>query len=164
MNHNTFWNKIETPLGAMILVWDREGLITAAFAGTNSLPGHKNAQQKPCPSQFSKAFEDYFKGEPRALDSLPIKHHGSSFYRRVWRELRKIPFGETRSYSDIAKAVGSPKAVRAVGTANAKNPHTLIVPCHRVIGKDGALTGYGGGLRRKAWLLEHEQAIFPEAL
>lgn len=164
MNQNTYWDKIKTPLGALILVWDHEGLITVAFAGTSNLLSHKNAQKKQCPTQFSKAFEDYFNGDVQALDSLPIKQNGPAFYRKVWRELRKIPFGETRSYSEIAKAIGSPKAVRAVGTANAKNPHAIIVPCHRVIGKDGTLTGYGGGLKRKAWLLDHEGAPFSNSL
>ena len=162
MNENVFWDKIETPLGTMTLVWSQEGLLTGAFDGTSNLLSYKNAKRKKCPDHFSNAFEDYFKGDQGALDRLPIKQNGSAFYRKVWRELRKIPFGETRSYSDIATAVGSPNAVRAVGTANAKNPHTLIVPCHRVIGKDGSLTGYGGGLKRKAWLLEHEGASFSD--
>ncbi|MCH8348399.1 MAG: methylated-DNA--[protein]-cysteine S-methyltransferase, partial [Proteobacteria bacterium] len=131
--NNLFWDGIKTPLGNMILVWDQESLITVGFKETSNLLYYKNAQKKECPEQFSKAFEDYFKGDIHALENLPIKQKGSSFYCRVWKELRKIPFGETRSYSEIAKAVGNPKAVRAVGTANAKNPHTLIVPCHRVI-------------------------------
>lgn len=164
MSQNTYWNKIKTPLGALILVWDQESLITVAFEGDSNLLNLKITQKKQCPTQFSKAFGDYFNGDGQALDSLPIKQNGSAFYRKVWRELRKIPFGETRSYSEIAKAVGSPKAVRAVGTANAKNPHTIIVPCHRVIGKDGTLTGYGGGLKRKAWLLDHEGAPFSNSL
>ncbi len=83
---------------------------------------------------------------------------GTDFQRRVWSELQEIPYGETISYGELARRVGNPSAVRAVGLANGRNPITIIVPCHRVIGADGSLTGYGGGLERKAWLLDHETA------
>jgi methylated-DNA-[protein]-cysteine S-methyltransferase len=99
----------------------------------------------------------YFAGELRTFD-LPLDMIGTPFQRRVWEALRAIPYGETWSYAELARAVGSPGASRAVGLANGRNPVGIIVPCHRVIGANGSLTGYGGGLPRKAWLLDHERA------
>jgi methylated-DNA-[protein]-cysteine S-methyltransferase len=97
----------------------------------------------------------YFAGELRSFD-LPLDMRGTDFQQRVWRELREIPYGETRSYSFVASAIGSPKAVRAVGAANGRNPVPIVVPCHRVIGAGGSLTGYGGGLPLKKFLLQLE--------
>jgi methylated-DNA-[protein]-cysteine S-methyltransferase len=97
----------------------------------------------------------YFTGALTDFD-LPVELHGTDFQRRVWAALREIPYGETISYGELARWVGNPKASRAVGLANGRNPVAIIVPCHRVIGADGSLTGYGGGLDRKVWLLEHE--------
>ncbi|HTA15108.1 MAG TPA: methylated-DNA--[protein]-cysteine S-methyltransferase [Solirubrobacteraceae bacterium] len=97
----------------------------------------------------------YFAGELLSFD-LPMRMHGTEFQRRVWASLCEIPYGETISYGELARRVGNPKASRAVGLANGRNPVAIIVPCHRVIGADGSLTGYGGGLERKVWLLEHE--------
>jgi len=99
--------------------------------------------------------EAYFSGRLQNFD-LPLAPQGTDFQQRVWQALRQIPFGKTASYQDIARAVGNPKAVRAVGGANHHNPIAIIIPCHRVIGADGKLTGYGGGLWRKEWLLRHE--------
>lgn len=98
----------------------------------------------------------YFAGKRKAF-SLPLAPEGTPFQKRVWRTLLQIPYGETRSYGQIAQAVGNPKACRAVGMANHRNPILLVVPCHRVIGKNGSLTGYGGGLKTKAYLLQLEQ-------
>ncbi len=99
----------------------------------------------------------YFSGSLTDFD-LPIEMHGTDFQRRVWAALREIPYGETISYGELARWVGNPKASRAVGLANGRNPVSIVVPCHRVIGADGSLTGYGGGLDRKVWLLEHERS------
>jgi methylated-DNA-[protein]-cysteine S-methyltransferase len=99
----------------------------------------------------------YFAGELLDFD-VPMEMHGTEFQRRVWTALCDIPYGETISYGELARWVGNPKASRAVGLANGRNPVAIIVPCHRVIGADGSLTGYGGGLDRKVWLLEHETA------
>lgn len=99
---------------------------------------------------------EYFKGDRRSFD-LPLGFKGTDFQKRVWEALRDIPYGQTRTYKDIAESIGSPKAVRAVGNANNKNPLSIIVPCHRVIGSSGSLVGYGGGLDRKAYLLDLEQ-------
>ncbi len=98
----------------------------------------------------------YFTGELTALDAIPVQTGGSEFQRRVWRALRRIPAGSTMSYGHLAAEIGAPTASRAVGLANGANPVALVVPCHRVIGANGNLTGYGGGLWRKAWLLRHE--------
>lgn len=99
----------------------------------------------------------YLDGDLTALESLRVDVVGSAFRRRVWDVLRAIPAGETRSYADVARALGAPRAVRAVGSANGANPVWLVVPCHRVVRSDGDLGGYGGGLDRKAWLLAHER-------
>ena len=101
--------------------------------------------------------EAYFAGSLTDFD-LPMEMGGTDFQRRVWASLREIPYGETISYGELARRVGNPKASRAVGLANGRNPLAIVVPCHRVIGADGSLTGYGGGLDRKVWLLEHEAA------
>ena len=100
---------------------------------------------------------EYFAGERKDFD-LPLRLNGTEFQLSVLQALQKIPYGETTSYSDIAERIGRPKAMRAVGAANGRNPIPIIVPCHRVIGSDGTLTGYGGGLHRKQWLLQHERA------
>jgi methylated-DNA-[protein]-cysteine S-methyltransferase len=102
----------------------------------------------------------YFAGELTDFD-LPMVMRGTDFQRTVWAELCEIPYGETISYGELARRVGNPKASRAVGLANGRNPLAIVVPCHRVIGADGSLTGYGGGLERKVWLLEHEGSYRP---
>jgi methylated-DNA-[protein]-cysteine S-methyltransferase len=104
---------------------------------------------------IAEQLEGYFAGTRTRFD-VPVRLSGTDFQCRVWSELQRIPYGETISYGELARRVGRPAAVRAVGLANGRNPVSIIVPCHRVIGADGSLTGYGGGLERKAWLLEHE--------
>lgn len=113
----------------------------------------------PPPAALSAAVAAYFAGDVAALDSVPVAGIGSDFQRRVWAALRQIPAGETRSYGQLAAAIGQPSASRAVGLANGANPIGIVVPCHRVIGTGGALTGYAGGVERKAWLLRHEGAL-----
>jgi methylated-DNA-[protein]-cysteine S-methyltransferase len=109
-------------------------------------------------------FRDYFRGELDALDGIPVETGGTPFQRRVWEALRTIPVGTTLSYLALAQRVGAPDAVRAVGAANGANPVAIVLPCHRVIGSNGRLVGYGGGLDRKRWLLAHEKApIAPAA-
>lgn len=115
---------------------------------------HLNPLLQRCQEQLM----EYFQGLRRSFD-LPVHQTGSDFQQQVWGELIGIPFGRTVSYMDIAKRVGDPKAVRAVGMANNKNNVVIVVPCHRVIGAKGDLVGYGGGLQRKTWLLEHENRI-----
>jgi methylated-DNA-[protein]-cysteine S-methyltransferase len=103
----------------------------------------------------------YFAGECTAIDTVAVELNGSEFQKRVWSGLRRIPSGATISYAELARRIGEPTAVRAVGAANGANPVALVVPCHRVIGSDGSLTGYGGGLDRKRWLLVHEGVVAP---
>ncbi len=105
-----------------------------------------------------KQISEYFAGSRQEFD-LPITMDGTEFQQQVWQELRSIPFGQTVSYGDVARSIGKPSAVRAVGAANGDNPVSIIVPCHRVIGSNGGLTGYGGGLERKQWLLKHEGGL-----
>jgi methylated-DNA-[protein]-cysteine S-methyltransferase len=109
------------------------------------------------PSSITRALDAYFAGEIDALEDLSVVTAGTPFQREVWRALRAIPAGETRSYGQLAASIGCPKASRAVGAANGSNPVAIVVPCHRVIGADGSLTGFGGGLDRKRWLLDHER-------
>ena len=105
---------------------------------------------------IAEKIEDYFAGDLHALDTVPVNPGGTEFQRTVWRALRSIPAGSTQSYAGLAAAIGRPAAPRAVGSANARNPVALVIPCHRLIGSNAALTGYAGGLERKRWLLRHE--------
>jgi methylated-DNA-[protein]-cysteine S-methyltransferase len=109
------------------------------------------------PARLTAALDAYFRGDLDAIDGLAVAARGTDFQRSVWRALRRIPCGETTSYGALAQRIGRPTAVRAVGHANGANPVSIVVPCHRVIGSDGSLTGYGGGIERKRWLLAHEQ-------
>jgi methylated-DNA-[protein]-cysteine S-methyltransferase len=111
------------------------------------------------PETIRQPLERYLTGELGALDSIPVQTNGTEFQRLVWDELRRIPAGSTTTYAEIARRIGRPKAVRAVGAANGANPVGVVVPCHRVIGANGSLTGFGGGIERKRWLLEHEGAL-----
>lgn len=113
---------------------------------------------QPRASDFRRHVEDYFLGDLHAVDSIPVETGGTEFQRIVWRALRSIPPGHTSSYGALAARIGRPKAVRAVGVANSRNPVAIIVPCHRVVGANGSLTGYAAGLERKEWLLQHEGA------
>lgn len=110
-------------------------------------------------SPARRAIEAYFAGDLRAIDGLAVDTGGTPFQREVWAALRRIPAGTTQSYGGLAAEIGRPRAVRAVGLANGSNPISIIVPCHRVIGSDSSLTGYGGGIERKRWLLAHEGAL-----
>ncbi len=150
---------VASPLGALALV-ARDGVLTSV-----SLPGQRHAPEPPRGARRDDEWfapvvaqlEAYFDGSRQSFE-LPIAPEGTEFQRRVWAGLCEIPYGETASYRDLAIAVGSPSACRAVGLANGRNPLAIVVPCHRVIGADGSLTGYGGGLEAKRWLLEHERA------
>lgn len=108
--------------------------------------------------EIAAALAAYFAGDFGALDAVPVQPAGTPFQRRVWQALRRIPAGRTWSYRELARAIEAPAAIRAVGAANGANPVALVIPCHRVIGSDGQLVGYGGGMHRKRWLLAHEGA------
>ena len=158
-------DRIATPVGEVLLVTDGEGAVRALDfsdyeARMMRLLGRHAPDAELVAGRAAEAVrgavEAYFAGDARALDGLVVKTGGTAFQRSVWVALRAIPAGETRSYGQLAAAIGSPKAVRAAGLANGQNPIAVIVPCHRVIGANGTLTGYAGGLERKKWLLAHE--------
>lgn len=154
---------IETPLGRFAVVTDEKGrLKQAGFAEEHPRMERALANGSVVaatdPGGASTAIARYFDGDRSALDRLKVAAAGTPFQLAVWSALREIPYGETCSYAEIARRVGRPAAVRAVGLANGQNPIALALPCHRVIGSDGSLTGYGGGLYRKRWLLAHEGA------
>jgi methylated-DNA-[protein]-cysteine S-methyltransferase len=146
------WTVHDSPLGPLTLVASAAGLARLCFPGSDRAPAE--ATRAPLP-EITEQLDAYFAGELEAFD-VPMALHGTDFQKRVWDELTRIPFGETISYSELARRLGDLKLVRAVGTANGRNPISIIIPCHRVIGADGSLVGYGGGLERKEWLLEHE--------
>lgn len=155
----------QTPIGVALLVTDEAGVLRA-FDFEDYEPrmrrllrlhyGDTPTQDGVAPQALKSSINRYFAGDLAALDEIEWATAGTEFQRSVWAALTTIPAGETLSYRGLAERVGRPKAVRAVGLANGSNPVAVVVPCHRVIGADGSLTGYGGGLHRKQWLLEHE--------
>jgi methylated-DNA-[protein]-cysteine S-methyltransferase len=120
--------------------------------------GDVETQATDDPAGVVTRLRAYFAGDLAATDTIAVDLEGTEFQRKVWNKLREIPCGHTLSYRDLAAAIGAPKAVRAVGAANGANPASIVVPCHRVIGANGDLVGYGGGIERKRWLLKHERA------
>jgi len=162
-------DRLETPIGEALLVTDKGGVL-AAFdwsdyetrlrrlisryygAGVTIIDG-------PAPHAIRAALTAYFTGDLPAINAIPCRPTGTDFQRMAWQALRQIPVGQTVSYGEQARRMGKPRAVRAVGLANGANPIGVVIPCHRVIGADGSLTGYGGGIERKVWLLRHEGAM-----
>ncbi len=164
-----FAERMSTPIGELVLITDELDRVRALDWDDFSsrmirlLSTHYGrAIEPPTPrasaSPALRRVEAYFAGELHAIDAIPVASHGTPFQESVWHALRTISPGTTRSYGELAQAIGRPTAVRAVGLANGANPIGVIVPCHRVIGANATLTGYGGGLARKQWLLEHEGA------
>ncbi|WP_191858353.1 methylated-DNA--[protein]-cysteine S-methyltransferase [Hanstruepera ponticola] len=151
---------INTPLGFTKIVGDENGIESVTVLNSNeTLSDIIPDVLEDCVYQLN----EYFKGERNKFD-LNLNPQGTEFQKRVWDELLEIPFGKTLSYLDLSKKLGDVKAIRAVANANGKNPLWIIVPCHRVIGSDGSLTGYAGGLHRKQWLLEHESPYKQQSL
>ena len=134
-------------------VWGRQGKF-----GTLPLPEWERNETLPIMKAAKQQVDEFFSGKRKEFD-LPLKLEGNNFQVQVWNELTRIPFGKTITYGELARRIGKPDASRAVGLANGKNPISIIVPCHRVIGASGKLTGYGGGLDRKEWLLAHEAEV-----
>lgn len=165
-----FLDRIDTPIGELLLVVDDAGKLRAldwadyeqrmlrllrlhyGRAGFKLEPAHRTQGMRE-----REAIGRYFAGDIGAIDEIPVETAGTPFQRSVWKALRNIPKGSAISYGKLAEQIARPKAVRAVGLANGANPIGIVVPCHRVIGSNGSLTGYGGGLERKRWLLEHER-------
>lgn len=154
-----YYTTFLSPLGKMTLQCNQQGLLGAWFETQTTQPDELGifTQDNPILTKTIIQLEEYFAGS-RTEFELPIAAVGTVFQTQVWKALTTIPYGVTWSYQDLANAIGNPKAVRAVGLANGKNPVSVIVPCHRVIGKSGKLTGYAGGVERKAKLLDLEQS------
>lgn len=150
------YSRIDSPVGPLTLAVSERGLVALEFGCGDVAAGWAESPERTAP--YARQLREFFAGQRRRFD-LPLDLRGTDFQKRCWQELLKIPYGETRSYAEIARAIGNPAAVRAVGLANGKNPIAIIVPCHRVIGSDGSLTGYGGGLDAKRQLLELEGAL-----
>lgn len=147
---------IESPLGTVRLFGDLDALV-GVYLPAQRAP-EAVARRTPVLDRAAEQLAAYFAGELHAFD-VPLAPRGTPFQRAVWDQLVRIPLGTTRSYGELAHALGRPSASRAVGTANGRNPLSIIVPCHRVVGASGALTGYAGGLAAKQWLLEHERRL-----
>ena len=145
----------DSPVGPLTLVSDGDWLVGLHFEGWNP-PASALHKSDALLAETARQLDAYFAGLHRTFD-LPLAPRGTPFQQRVWSALRAIPFGETRSYGQLAAALGKPSAMRAVGAANGRNPIAIVVPCHRVIGADGSLTGFGGGIERKRVLLRLEQ-------
>jgi len=155
---------VKSPIGNILLIHDGEALAALDFAdhedrmrrlASRYLDDLEMVHTKKS-SLFAKVLHEYFDGDIYAIDVVKTHDLGTVFQAKCWAALRKIPAGQTRSYAQQARMIGKPKAMRAVGLANGANPISIVVPCHRVVGADGSLTGYGGGLPRKEWLLTHE--------
>jgi methylated-DNA-[protein]-cysteine S-methyltransferase len=159
--------RVPSPIGPLLVVCDAAGVLRAlelhddeaALARTlgRHCPGGQVIEHGRVAARVTGALADFFAGRVHAIDALPVHTAGTDFQRRVWSALRRIPAGTTLGYGQLAAVIGSPGASRAVGLANGSNPIAIVVPCHRVIGADKSLTGYGGGLERKRWLLDHER-------
>ncbi|GAA4496825.1 methylated-DNA--[protein]-cysteine S-methyltransferase [Pseudaeromonas paramecii] len=153
------YDELASPRGLLRLALDEVGLAQVNFIESDAaLPPAGWVQDPAALAPFVAQFAAYFAGELHTFD-LPLSLHGTDFQCQVWRALAQIPYGQTRSYGQQAADLGRPTAVRAVGAANGRNPLPIVLPCHRVIGANGQLTGYAGGLERKRWLLAHEARV-----
>ena len=150
---------IQSPLGITKIVGDENGISIISVLSEGEVTAKIHENLKESVSQL----QEYFDGNRNHFD-FKINPQGTDFQQKVWRELLNIPFGKTMSYLDLSKKLGDVKAIRAVASANGRNPLWIVVPCHRVIGTDGSLTGYAGGLWRKKWLLEHESPSKQQSL
>lgn len=158
---------IASPIGPLTLA-ARDGRLCLLHFGADSTEVRRTLdrwypgapiESHADPAGAVSALDRYFSGELAALDAIEVELNGTSFQRRVWAALRDVGAGTTRTYAELARAIGAESAVRAVGAANGANPVAVVVPCHRIIGANGSLTGYGGGLDRKRWLLRHEGCL-----
>ena len=152
----TYQSSIETPLGTMTAIAGRQGIVSLRFedeASPETEPSNENDHLR----ELRRQLEEYFL-KTRKEFTVPLALQGTDFQREIWSQLLSIPYGKTITYQALAKEYGNLKAIRAVAAANGANPVAILVPCHRVIGADGSLTGYAGGLWRKKWLLDHERA------
>jgi len=152
---------IQTPLGITAIKGDQSGLLSVSVLKSDT--AEPSVKIPDCLGQAVIQLQEYFSGDRRTFE-LPLNLKGTDFQKSVWQELLNIPYGKTISYLELARRLGDVKAIRAVAAANGQNPFWIVVPCHRVIGSDGSLTGYAGGLWRKKWLLEHESPYRQQVL
>ncbi|MCT8339395.1 methylated-DNA--[protein]-cysteine S-methyltransferase [Flavobacteriaceae bacterium TK19130] len=145
---------VNSPVGILKIVVEDAAIRTIQFVEKSGEDHSSNNVLDTAKQQL----EAYFDGRRKSFD-LPLAPKGTSFQQKVWNELKKVPYGKTVSYQEIANRLGDPKVIRAAASANGKNPIAIVIPCHRIIGSDGSLTGYAGGLHRKKWLLEHESPV-----
>jgi methylated-DNA-[protein]-cysteine S-methyltransferase len=149
---------LDSPIGALRIAASRRAITAVGFDGKGDAVTVNDDATHSLLEAAKRQLDEYFAGKRERFD-LPLEPDGTEFQRSVWNALLEIPFGVTCSYSDIAKRLGNPKGLRAVGAANGQNPIPIIIPCHRVIGRDGSMTGFGGGLERKRWLLTLEGVL-----
>jgi methylated-DNA-[protein]-cysteine S-methyltransferase len=155
--NSRYFSEIDSPVGTLLLVGDGESLTGLYMNDQRHRPDFPSSERNDrCFKEVRSQLKAYFAGQLTEFD-IPLAGQGTSFQQTVWKALRKIPYGMTQTYGSLAKRIGNPNASRAVGLANGRNPIGIIVPCHRVIGANGTLTGYAGGVQRKQWLLEHER-------
>lgn len=153
----------KTPIGTAEIAGNEDGIQSiSVLDDTSTLLSDQNNVPK-CLQACVSQLDEYFKGERTEFD-LKLNPQGTTFQQSVWNELNNIPYGKTRTYMEQTKQIGDPKAIRAVASANGKNPIWIIIPCHRVIGSNGSLTGYASGIWRKKWLLEHESPVKQQSL
>ncbi len=165
------FGRVKSPIGEILVACNSDALCALEFAdaekrlvaGLKRRFGDFERVEAADPGGVCTRLGDYLMGELGALDDIVVDGGGTEFQRKVWKGLRRIAAGKVVSYQGLAERLGMPTSVRAVARANALNPISIVVPCHRVIGSDGSLTGYGGGLPRKRWLLEHEGVVLPSA-
>ncbi len=159
-----FVERIRTPIGSLLITHDGKALANIAFADRQERREKElkrdfpdaEVKRAPKPTNFATVLARYFDGDIQAIDRLPVLDFGTDFQKRCWKALRRVAPGTTRTYGGHARAIGRPNAPRAVGAANGFNPISIVVPCHRLVGADGSLVHYGGGLERKRWLIDHE--------
>lgn len=153
---------VESPIGPVTLVVDDAGRLAGVYLSEHAhAPATYGARDDTVAADAAAQLGEYFAGT-RTMFDLDLAAVGTEFQRRVWKALGDIPYGQTWTYGQLAAHLGSPKASRAVGLANGRNPFSIVVPCHRVVGAGGALTGYAGGVQRKQWLLDHERGALPD--
>lgn len=150
---------IKSPVGILKIVVEDAAIRTIQFV---EKPGEEHSSNDVMETAIQQ-LDAYFDGRRKNFN-LPLAPKGTSFQQKVWNELRNVPYGKTISYQEIANRLGDPKVIRAAASANGKNPIAIVIPCHRIIGSDGSLTGYAGGLHRKKWLLEHESPVIQGTL
>ena len=163
-NATKYYATIKSPVGELMLVADDTALTGVYFAGHDHIPaaseGWRRDAQHPVLRKAALQLQEYLSGK-RTIFEIPLRLTGTDFQEKVWQQIARIPYGETISYAELAKRAGAPQAIRAAGTTTGRNPVSIIVPCHRVVGKNGGLGGFGGGLDRKRFLLSLERSGQP---